>query len=179
MAFADKTRNIYEMKPDRYSQLLTKNVTKSHKLGKDQQFADINSELKEIASNLHIEDRIEPMAKAPAFISLKDHKENFENQPKCPLINPANSELGKVSKAILDGINTDTRARTEVNQWRNSSAVTEWFNGIDNKLSHTFISFVIMDFYPSILEDHLNQAISWAKQHTNITEKEQAIIKHA
>ena len=178
MAFADKTRNIYEMKPDRYSQLLTENVTKSYKLGNEQQFADINRELKEIASKLHIDDRIEPMARKPAFISLKDHKKNFENHPKCRLINPVKSELGKVSKAILDRINTDTRARTEVNQWRNSSAVTEWFNGINNKPSHTFISFNIVDFYPSISEDLLNQAISWAKHHTNITEEE-AIIKHA
>ncbi len=35
------------------------------------------------------------------FISLKDHKENFENNPKCRLINPAKSESGKLSKIIL------------------------------------------------------------------------------
>ncbi len=47
-------------------------------------------------------DRIEQMKKREAFISLKDHKENFENNPKCQLINPAKSESGKLSKIILD-----------------------------------------------------------------------------
>ena len=31
-------------------------------------------------------------------ISLKDHKENFQNNPAVRLINPAENELGKVSK---------------------------------------------------------------------------------
>ena len=45
------------------------------------------------------------MKKREAFISLKDHKENFENNPKCRLINPAKSDSGKISKLILDKIN--------------------------------------------------------------------------
>ena len=49
------------------------------------------------------------MSKAKAFISLKDHKPDFENHPKCRLINPAKSQLGKVSKAILDKINNIIR----------------------------------------------------------------------
>ena len=31
-----------------------------------------------------------------AFITLKDYKENFNINPKCRLINPAKSELGKM-----------------------------------------------------------------------------------
>ena len=63
---------------------------------------DINYELLNIASDLNISDRIETMAKREAFITVKDHKENFEESPKFRLINPAKSELGKVSKVILD-----------------------------------------------------------------------------
>ncbi len=33
------------------------------------------------------------MKKREAFISLKDHKENFENNLKCRLINPAKTNL--------------------------------------------------------------------------------------
>ena len=50
------------------------------------------------------------MNETPAFISLKDHKADFENHPKCCLINPAKSSLGKVSKSILDNINNDMTA---------------------------------------------------------------------
>ena len=144
MVFADKTRNIYEMKPDKYKQLLTENVTANYKLGNEKLLGETNQELKTIASDLHVDDRIETMARKPAFISLKDHKENFENNTKCCLINPAKSDLSKVSKVILDHISTG------INQWRNSTSVTEWFSKISEKSLHTFISFDIIDFYPSI-----------------------------
>ena len=39
------------------------------------------------------------------FITLKDHKENFLNNPRTRLLNPAENELGKISKAILDKMN--------------------------------------------------------------------------
>ena len=43
--------------------------------------SQIDNELKHISNNLGIGDRIEQMKKREAFISLKDHKENFENNP--------------------------------------------------------------------------------------------------
>ena len=54
------------------------------------------------------------MAEAEAFISLKDHKDNFESNPKYRLINPAKTELGKVSKIILvvGSINQEIRSTT-------------------------------------------------------------------
>ena len=44
---------------------------------------------------------------------------------------------------------------------------------------HIFISFGIVDFYPSITENLLKIAISWAGQRTPITAQEINIIKHA
>ena len=35
------------------------------------------------------------------FVSLKDHKENFVNDPKCRLLNPTKIEIAKVSEQIL------------------------------------------------------------------------------
>jgi hypothetical protein len=45
------------------------------------------------------------MARKNAFITLKDHKENFDINPKCHLLNPWKSVLGKVSKVVLDRVN--------------------------------------------------------------------------
>ena len=105
---------------------------------------------------------MEPMADTQAFISLKDHKEDFDNHPKCRLINPAKSNLGKVCKVILDKINKEIREETRANQWRNSDDTISWFKSIiNNKNKHTFLSFDIADFYPSISEDLLDQAIAW------------------
>ena len=119
------------------------------------------------------------MTKKQAFITLKDHKENFNNNPTCRLINPAKSEMGLVSKKILDRINTDIRTLTMVNQWKNSASVIEWFKSIPNKAQHTFIIFDIAEFYPSIKESLLKKAINFAKQHTNVSEQDIKIIMHA
>jgi hypothetical protein len=96
---------------------------------------DINSDLSEIANDLSISDRIETMGPKNAFVTVKDHKENFKTNPKFRLINPAKSELGKISKITLDNINSQIRKRTKVNQWKNSMSVIDWFNNIKNKLS--------------------------------------------
>ena len=72
------------------------NITKTYKHGSEDNISEINNELKHIADKLSIGNRIECMKKREAFISLKDHKENFENNPKCRLINPAKSDSGKI-----------------------------------------------------------------------------------
>ena len=103
--FADKTRNIYETPLNTYNELLHDNITKTYKHGSEDFIEQIDSELKEISSRLGIGDRIERMKKREAFISLKDHKENFVNNPKCRLNNAAKSgESGKLSKVILKSI---------------------------------------------------------------------------
>jgi hypothetical protein len=177
--FADKTKNIYEISPTEYNKLLTENITKSYKLGYDSITADINEELCNISSQLNIGNRIDVMAETEAFITLKDHKDNFESKPKCRLINPAKSELGKVSKVILDSINQKIRSTTDVNQWINSQSVINWFKEIEHKSRYNFVSFDVVDFYPSITEDLLDKAIAWAKTIVNISDEHVSIIKHS
>ena len=94
---------------------------------------------------------------------------NFENNPKCRLINPAKSDSGKISKLILDKVNTHLRTILNVNQWRNTQNVIEWFGNIEQKSRHSFISFDIVDFYPSISENLLDQALSWASSLAEIS----------
>ena len=133
----------------------------------------------QLASELDISGRVDRTSENPAFITLKDHKPNFENHPKCRLINPSKSSLGKVSKVILDRINNDIRDQVHVNQWRNSTDVISWFINIKDKSRKSFISFDIVDFYPSISESLLDQAIEWAKQHSEISDQDIQVIKHA
>ena len=157
---ADKTRNMYEMSAPAYDKLVTENVTKTYKLADINTAKNINTELKDIACHLNIANRIEPMAETPAFISLKDHKENFNNNPQCRLINSAKSNLGKVCKTILDRINDNIRTQTRSNQWRNTDDTIQWFKAINNKDKYTFLNFDIAEFYPSISEHLLDDAIS-------------------
>ena len=159
------------------------NITKTYKHGSEDNISEINNELKHIVDKLSTQhvagNRIECMRKREAFISLKDPKENFENNPKCRLINPAKIDPGKISKLILDKVNTHLRAILNVNQWRNTKNVIEWFGNIEQKSRHSFISFDIVDFYPSISENLLDQALSWASSLADISHENIPIIKHA
>ena len=68
---------------------------------------------------------------------------------------------------------------TNVNLWRNTQSVLEWFNAIENKQNAAFICFDIVDFYPSIAEKLLSEAIHFASEYENILPSEKQIIMHA
>ena len=146
---ADKTSNFYRMKLENYEELLHNNITKTYKID-DSLATSIVKKSKNIAENLGLDDRIETTAKKEPFITLEDHKPNFDTNPKCRLTNPAKTEIGKISKQILDRINKRTIAKTNTKLWRNTRQLIEWFKGIRNKPAHRFISFDVVEFYPSI-----------------------------
>ena len=79
------------------------------------------------------------------------------------MINPTKNELGKISKKIIKKINQEILKKTDVNQWKNTSNVINWFNNIENKKDCSFIQYDIKEFYPSITEEILEKAISFAK----------------
>ena len=68
---------------------------------------------------------------------------------------------------------------TNVQLWKNTKSVLDWFEGLDNKVERTFICFDIVNYYPSITKDLLRQALEFAAQHTNIDANEVNIIMHA
>ena len=163
---ADKTSNIYKVTSDEYNKLLTENITKTYKKTTNAAVKKVNEEAKSIATKLGVADRIEKYAQRNAFVTLKDHKDNFESNPKCRLINPAKSAIGAVSKSYLDAVNAELRQRLQVNQWRNTSKVIEWFKAIPDKPHSRFIKFDIAEFYPSISQELLVKAIDFAKSNS-------------
>ena len=56
--------------------------------------------------------------KQNCFITLKDHKPNFQNNPAVRLLNPIKNEFGRISKTILDKINVNLRNSLHLNQWK-------------------------------------------------------------
>ena len=99
--FADKTRNIYETDKNTYSKLLTDSISKTYKKTEHSIYNKMHKEAKIIANNYGVSERVHCLAKSNAFISLKDHQQDFSSNPKCHLINPAKSEIGKISKYLL------------------------------------------------------------------------------
>ena len=178
---ADKTRNLYELKKEQYNKLLTDNITKHYRTADGGAYNDINAEALEIANKLehNLAERMETMAKKEAYITLKDHKDNFADRLPCRLINPAKPEMGVVSKHILDSINGRLKEMLDVTMWKNSMAVIEWFQKIEDKNSCIFVCFDITEFYPPISEELLQKALTWADKHTEISERQLEVIYHS
>ena len=120
---ADKSSNVYKMDKDTYKKYLRENVTEIYKKSNRDKVNKINTETKKIATKLKIDDRVQQFREAEAFITVKDHKDNFPNFPTFRLINPSKSEIGKISKSILDKINDALVEKTKVNQWKNSENI--------------------------------------------------------
>jgi len=104
---ADKTTSHYKAEPQDYLNLLHKNVTKAYKKKNKHVPDSITSADKKITEDLKLDDCIEVSASKDAFITLKDHKADFANNPTRRLINPSKSEIGIISKHILDNINKE------------------------------------------------------------------------
>ena len=111
-----------------------------------------------------------------SFVTLKDHKENFTNHPTTRLIDPSKNEIGRISKQISDQINSKLISKLSVNEWKHTISVIKWFENINNKRLYKFLRFNINDFYPSIKETLLNEAIQFAKVHVPITRKDVEVI---
>ena len=109
---------------------------------------------------------------------MKDHKENFLNYTTTRFINPAKNKIGRISKQILDQINSKLCEILKVNEWKNTGSVINWFKKVASKSSHKCLMFGIKDFYPSIKEVLLIEALEFTKQHVTIKSKDRETIFH-
>ena len=62
---------------------------------------EVNADAKKIIENKEVVNRMSVNGSDSSFISLKDHKPNFLNNPKVQLPNLAKNELRRISKSIL------------------------------------------------------------------------------
>ena len=113
---ADKTRNLYKIPVDQYRNLLRNNITSEYKKSSDNEVNKVNKEASKIAKKLKIDDRVDKYIESNAFITLKDHKPEFMSRLPCRLINPGKSNLGKVSKIILENMVKHIKMKTSSNQ---------------------------------------------------------------
>ena len=151
------------MSPESYKTLLEKNIHKEYKKSTIETVDHIEKEDAEIAKLLDIEDRVHKTSKKEAFITNKDHKDNFKNNPQCRLINPTKQELGKAAKKVIEELNVKLKKVTNHNQWKNDSEVIDWFVNQKQKHSKNFVQWDIDSFYPSITEELLQEALDWAE----------------
>ena len=51
-----------------------------------------------------LSDKIECLARSRSSITLKDYSDSYQSRLHCRLLNPSRSELGKISKSILENV---------------------------------------------------------------------------
>ena len=139
----------------------------------------INIDGKQILKNGEVLKQLETNGEKNSFITLKDHKKNFNSNPAVRLINPAKNELGSIRKTILDTANKNKGEAMNLNQWRNTDTVIDWFKGIHNKYLCMFVIFDIKEFYPSITENLLKKVLTFSEAHTFLSHDDKAFIHQA
>ena len=169
---------MQKLNKDEYNHLLDNAVTSTYIRATEGIEDIINKEGMKYAKRADIFDRIEINGTINCFITLKDHKENFVNHPTTRLINPAKNEIG-ISKSILDKINICLFEKLKLNEWKSTTDVINWFEKIEEKHPHMFTLFDIKEFYPSMKETFLKNAIQFPVQHTDINKNDFEVIFHA
>ena len=170
---------MYKVDIKDYDKLLTNSITKTYKKADIHIKHSVNNSGKEIIQDHYIAERITINGENNCFITLKDHKDNFANNPTTRLINPAKNELGRISKTIIENINYNLRTRFNLNQWKSTGDVIDWFKNINEKNEHTFMMFDVKDFYPSISEKLLKNAMKFAEKTLQISRKDKEIVFHS
>ena len=132
-------------------------ITSQYKRDEDNTEDAMNDADKYITDKLEISDRVERLALKDAYITVKDHKPQFLNQIKCRLINPTKSETGKISKKILDNINSQIITKLNLRLLKNTGETIAWFKSIENKNRKSFIQLDIVNYYPSVTEKLLDK----------------------
>ena len=173
---ADKTSNKYLIGKDNYKKLLDKNVQDDYKKERNNNMKKVTVEHQKIVSDLGLEERVFETTPRSAFLSIKDHKDDFVNNTKCRLINPTKPEIGRISKKILENVISVLKKKSKLMQWKNTDEVLIWFKQLKNKPRKSFILFDICNFYPSITPQLLSNALDWAMMYVNITPEEKDII---
>ena len=95
------------------------------------------------------------------------------------MLNPAKSKIGLISKQLLEDITSAVKLKLQINQWRQTANVIDWFKKIRDKKECKFLQLDIAEFYPSISEELLNEAICFAESFTNISSQARKIIHHS
>ena len=146
------------MPPNQCKTLLNNSITKTYRKADSNAKRNMDKEAKKLSIELNLENRMECYTKRPAFITLKDHKENFKSNQKCCLINASKSEVGIVSKKYLQNIISKLNSKLQYNQWRSTSTVIEWFKlwkikrNVDS--SNSILLNFILRFQLSYLTDN-------------------------
>ena len=104
--------------------MLNGSITTTYKKAINNIKKKINAGRKQVLRNKSVWRRMQTNMKN-YFISLKDHKENFQKNPTVRLINPVKNKFGDVCKVILDKIKKSNQENLQLNHWKNTGTAID------------------------------------------------------
>ena len=162
-----------------YERMMNENVTKTYKKCNTNKSNSIKFKAKQLASKLKTDDRVQKLDENEAHVKVKDHEEGFHNKVSCHLINPSKTDIGKISKQILDRVSNTILVKNQVHQWKDTYSVLGWYCNIKPKGQCSFVVFHIESLYPSISTKLFVEALSFAKLFYDFTCDELELIIHS
>ena len=78
---ADKTTNNYLVTTENYKSLVNKEIHKNYRKETPKNVEKVNKEHGKTVKELELDDRVFKTAPRNAFVTLKDHKPDFQNRP--------------------------------------------------------------------------------------------------
>ena len=90
----DKSTNFYEIQAPQYKEIMRNTISSEYKKATPQQELNVIKSDKKLATTLGISDRVEVMSKAESYVTVKDTKPDFENNPNYRIINPNKGNHG-------------------------------------------------------------------------------------
>ena len=151
MTFADKANNLYRLSKDQYNILLNNSITSTYKKSNNNIKKKVNISGRNILKDKEVLQCMDINSESNYFITLKDHKENFQNNPSVRLIIPDKNDLERLSKFIIQAVNKELRHKISLNQWKNTEDLTDWLMSINNNQLCKFAIFGILSINKRII----------------------------
>ena len=169
VVFADKSNNLYCVSKNEYLNEIKNNITTEYKRSTTMKVDEVNKKAAIIAKRIGQEKNMEVYTPSDCFITIKDHKSDFPSKVNVRVIAPSKSDVGRVSKHLLQRIVQELNVKLKFNQWRDPQEVTKWFKEIRCKRSASFLKFDIVGFYPAITKSLFERALNFASKHVHIS----------
>ena len=84
-----------------------------------------------------------------------------------------------MSKQMLEKIILSVKTKSQLQQWKNTGSVLNWFSGLKGKEKLTLLQFDVVNFYASITPKLLNDAIAFAEKYVAIDDTTKKTILQA
>ena len=174
----DKSGSLYKIDQKDYKILMKKEIQKFYKKANSDIVDSINNDVHRFSTELGINDRVSKFVPNLAFCTIKDHKDHWEQLMPIRLINPSKTDLGRMSKHILDKILKFLRENNpKLNQFKSTDNALNWFRTIPNVKG--ILTYDIKDFYPSITREILEKSLDFAASQYSLEGNDREIIVSA